>query len=297
MFKHFVPGRMSGALILALTASTLVVTGCEIASGDGEEPRVTVVPLTSREARAISSPTQPPPTVPPLPSATPVPPLPPSPVPPAVVPQPPTPTVAPPPSGTAELAGVSVWTHGDSTSYFMSYWVMEGVRARGGVAVQDAADYKISSGLMNPEFFDWPAFLKWEMARTNPQVVVLMFGGNDAVGAPDPAVYARRVGEVMDLLSDRTVIWVGQPTFGRPDLAANVGSVNAVFRQEAARRSWVRYIDAFTLTSDGAGNYTSMLIDETGAPVLARDADGVHFTSAGGKILAGAVLYSLVAAH
>ena len=80
-------------------------------------------------------------------------------------------------------------------------------------------------------------------------------------------------------------------------IAANVSAVNEVFRAEAAKRPWVTYLDAYALTSDAAGNYAQYLIDEHGALVQARDNDGVHFTSAGGKILANAVFYVLISSR
>jgi hypothetical protein len=278
---------------------TLVACG-----GSEAGDRLTIEPLDrsprSGEATAIVEPTATPvpsATIAPPPSATPVV-VAPTPtaaqalVPPTVAPPPPPP---PPPAARVhpDIAGVKVWTNGDSTSYFMSHWVIEGTRALGGAPVQAAAEYQISSGLLTPQFFDWPAFVAAEMARTDPEVVVLMVGANDAVGAPDLAAYAGRVGAMMDQLQGRTLIWVGQPAMGRADLAANIPAVNAVFQSEAAKRPWVSYINAFALTSDASGNYTQFLADEAGVVIQARADDGVHFTSAGGKIIANAVIYAI----
>jgi hypothetical protein len=54
-------------------------------------------------------------------------------------------------------------------------------------------------------------------------------------------------------------------------------------------------VDAWALTSDANGAFTHYLPDETGALVLARGEDGVHFTAAGGRVLARAVLEAALA--
>src|SRR5690606_26183039 len=66
-------------------------------------------------------------------------------------------------------------------------------------------DYKLSSGLARPDFYDWPARFRQEIPRVDPDIVVVTFGGNDAQPIGGNAVdsdawrqeYGRRVGEVM----------------------------------------------------------------------------------------------------
>ena len=50
-----------------------------------------------------------------------------------------------------------------------------------GVA-ETTVDYKVSSGLARPDFFDWPAHLRPELPAVDPDIVVVTFGGNDAQG-------------------------------------------------------------------------------------------------------------------
>ncbi|PFG73415.1 DUF459 domain-containing protein [Tepidiforma thermophila] len=206
----------------------------------------------------------------------------------------PTPTPTPPPARLQSAEGVRIWSDGDSTSYFMTVALFQAWSALGGVPVR-GADYKISSGLVRSDFFDWPAYLAAEMARYDPDVVVFMVGANDANQVRSEEAYAARVGAVMDLLyrPGRTVVWVGQPNMGRPDLAASVPRVNAIFRAQAAARPWVLYLDAWALTSGPDGSYTAVLPDEAGVPRVMRTDDGVHFTPAGGRLLALAVIAAL----
>ena len=90
--------------------------------------------------------------------------------------------------------------------------------------VKSVLDYKVSSGLTRPDFFDWPKHVQKKVPEVGPQIVVVTFGGNDAqpikaqngktyqVSDPEwKAEYERRVGAAMDFLGadGRKVIWVG----------------------------------------------------------------------------------------
>lgn len=199
----------------------------------------------------------------------------------------PTPSPTPSPTPVPSPAGLRVWSNGDSTSYFMSASFLSGMVARGAVQVQPAPEYFVSSGLTSPGFFDWPAYLAAQMAAYDPHVVVFMVGANDAYA--DPETYRVLVGQVMDQLAGRRVAWVGQPNMGRPDLASPLPALNSVMAEEAAKRDWVVYVDTWAITSDASGAYTPYAADGT----LIRGDDGVHFTSAGGVLLAAEVIKAL----
>jgi hypothetical protein len=218
-------------------------------------------------------------------------------------PDPPTPTPSPTPTPTVvrptSAQGLRIWADGDSTSYFVSVAFLALMQQQGAVPVQPAAVYQVSSGLMNPGFFDWPSYIASEMAATNPDVVLFMLGANDAVGAPDTETYRARVAAVMDELRapGRTVLWMGQPHMGTEpsgrNLSSNVDALNQVFAQEAAKRPWVIYVDTWALTSDADGNYAQYLPDENGVVHAIRGDDGIHLTSEGGRRLALAAIRAL----
>ncbi len=48
--------------------------------------------------------------------------------------------------------------------------------------VSTTLDYKVSSGLSRPDFFDWPSYFAQQIPAVNPDIVVVTFGGNDAQG-------------------------------------------------------------------------------------------------------------------
>jgi hypothetical protein len=193
------------------------------------------------------------------------------------------------------LAGRTIWSNGDSTSYFMSLWVLGAMEGLGAVPVHDA-EYWQSSGLTSPNFFDWPGYIEEQMTLYDPEIVVFMVGTNDIDPALNLTEYGRTVGEQMDALVDREVYWVGVPSFDpgqRPDLAGGAPAINNVFIAEAASRPWVTYVDVIDVTTDEDGNYARTLPTVTGEDGELRASDGIHFTSAGGRVMAANILRAI----
>jgi uncharacterized protein len=160
-------------------------------------------------------------------------------------------------------------------------------------------DFKVSSGLARPDYFNWPAELSHQVAVLNPQMVVLMLGSNDnqPMLAPDGHTYAfatpgwireyhRRVGAVMDQLiaRNRWVVYVGVPILATRNNQWPI--INTVIEQEAAKRARAVYVDSFTLFQDPNGKYTQYLPNAAGQLVQVRTPDGIHFQRAGGDLLA-----------
>jgi hypothetical protein len=292
----------SGVTVEPLTPSA-IVAGSPVPTASAAPRAQAAVALTPTAPAAILQPTIVPlstaaPTSVPQSTAT----VAPAPAVPALTPTP----MAPPPPQPAprsgndgkprptSAAGLRVWSDGDSTSYFMSLSFLQTMSALDALPVQ-AAEYKQSTGLLNPAYFDWPAYAAAQMEAYRPDIAVFMIGANDAsVGMP-LEVYHQRVGAMMDLLyaPRRYVVWIGQPNMGRPDLLAAVPAMNEVFRQEAAARPWVLYVDAWAATSDSSGHYAQFLPDEHGVLTQMRTDDGVHFTAAGGRLLANAAIAEL----
>lgn len=291
----------------AVLAAAAVVAGSAVAiwSQDGQtgeaRARVALVPARTPEVLLVALPASPAPApMDPTPTSVPVPG--------ATAPSgeatgaanPPVAATPPPlddpaPAMPGALAGITAWSNGDSTSYYMSAAFLAMVERAGGTAAI-APSYVVSSGLLNPNLHDWPANLASEMALHNPEVVVFMLGANDANGAAaNPEAYRARVGAVMDQLNTpgRRVAWVGQPIMGRDDLAVSVPVVNRIFEEEAATRPWVTYVDAYGLTADALGGYATHLPGPDGEPQLMRADDGVHLTPAAGERLARAVFMAL----
>ncbi len=200
---------------------------------------------------------------------------------------------------------LKLWVGGDSMVQEVGTSVVEKATDRGTVTAD--LDYRISTGLTRPDYFDWPAHLRDEVLPARPEVVMIMFGANDAqpmevdgkpyaVRTPEwQAEYRRRVALTMDLLGGdgRLVIWVGQPTMRKAEFSERMDILDEIYRREAARRPWVRFVDSRSVLAPDGGGYSAYLPGEDGQPQLARQSDGIHLSRFGADRLADAVLAAL----
>jgi hypothetical protein len=175
--------------------------------------------------------------------------------------------------------------------------------------VDSEVDYKVSSGLSRPDFFDWPDHVETKLGEGDPDIVVVTFGGNDAQGIAtgagefpdewaDPVgsrrtwvrEYRRRVGEFTDLLladPDRTVIWVGIPNDNNPKVTERLAVQDEAVRAALADRPRVIFVDTWKRFSGRDGNWAEYVVDprdNRGKDVRADD--GFHLNESGAEILA-----------
>jgi hypothetical protein len=179
-------------------------------------------------------------------------------------------------------------------------------------------DYKVSSGLARPDFFDWPARFAEELPKVNPGIVVVTFGGNDGQGLTDGSgtfivsqpkggdsddaawreEYGQRVGEVMDELTQggRTLIWVGIPNHLSPEVTARMSVQDSVVRDQVAKHPGVVFVDTWQIFSGRNGGWAELVVDPRdgeGKPVRAKD--GFHLNTEGAEILALKIADSITA--
>lgn len=173
---------------------------------------------------------------------------------------------------------------------------------------QVTLDYRVSSGLSRPDYFDWPSRLATKLDELQPEAVVLMFGANDhqdveidgqILRADSPewlAEYGRRVGLVMDLLhrGDLTVTWVALPPMRSATFSTAMASLSEVYRAEAADRPWVHVVDGGAGVSAPDGSFAAYLPGSDGAPVVLRQEDGIHYSTAGADRAAASVWADVV---
>ncbi|MEX1007963.1 MAG: DUF459 domain-containing protein [Acidimicrobiia bacterium] len=210
-----------------------------------------------------------------------------------------------------------LWVGGDSLAGSLGPSLGTIAGATG--VVQPYFDSRVSSGLTNPTFFDWPRQAEKEMARLNPEIAVFIIGANDYL-APTTrrsttgtgtatsttttgddawkADYANRVEAMLTTLSapERTVIWVGPPPFKNDRDNDGIEQINEVSKEVIARHPDAVFVDDYAMFLDEKGKYTDKLPDENGNVITVRSGDGVHFTTEGGNLLARAV-YKLVDAQ
>jgi hypothetical protein len=182
---------------------------------------------------------------------------------------------------------------GDSMAQPVAY-ELQRTGADSGLMTVDL-DYKLSSGVSRPDFFDWPTRIAELAARGQYDALVFNVGGNDtqslwtedgwiAPGSREWQIgYAQRAGAIMDSFRGKgiTVYWIGLPVLRDEDKNVLAKAINAAVAAQAARRLWVRYVDTWPLFVDAKGGYNAYLPDATGEQVLVRQTDGVHLTREG----------------
>jgi uncharacterized protein len=164
---------------------------------------------------------------------------------------------------------------------------------------QTTLDYKTSSGLARPDFFDWPAHFTEQLATIKPDIVIVTFGGNDGqsihgmpnkVDSPEwRAEYGKRVAAAMEQLSaeGRTLIWVGIPNGPTDDFTARLKVQNEVVTAQAAAHPDVVLVDTWNRFSGIDGGYAEYVIDpRDGISKDVRAGDGFHLNTTGAEILA-----------
>ncbi len=170
--------------------------------------------------------------------------------------------------------------------------------------VTSVLDGRVDTGLSRPDYFNWPAELRIDLANQQPQLVVVMMGANDPQGLVEGttsipygspgwnAAYGRRVGAFLDEanVAGAHVLWVGMPPMASPQLNGEVQNINAIDRAEVAARSpGATWLSSTRVLGDPQGNYTAFLPNASGAEINIRTPDGIHLTPGGASLLAAAV--------
>jgi hypothetical protein len=177
-------------------------------------------------------------------------------------------------------------------------------------------DYVVSSGLARPDFHDWPAHLRDTLTASDPDIVIVTFGGNDAQGLSEPcpngagtcelsvvvgqasesneaewtAEYERRVAEVMDIMladTDRRVIWVGIPNAKDPAFTERLRIQDQAVRQALEDYPNAVFVDTWESFNGRNGGIAELIVDpRDGRAKPVRQSDGFHLNEDGAEILA-----------
>lgn len=174
--------------------------------------------------------------------------------------------------------------------------------------VRTELDYKVSSGLARPDFYDWHDALEQKVPPFDPDIVVITFGGNDAqfladrsgasvVGQPRPdsdnaawtEEYRDRVRRVVEYLESQgtIVVWVGIPNHVNPDVTFRMELQDRAVKAELAEHPEVRFVDTWTRFAGRNGGFAEFVIDpRDGQGKAVRASDGFHLNQTGAEILA-----------
>jgi hypothetical protein len=178
----------------------------------------------------------------------------------------------------------------------------------GGSHVKVTEDARISTGLTNPSFFDWPAHARRQAASLRPDVTVMFMGANEGFPIPaahGPAIfccasawrtaYADVVAGMMRSYLRRDagrVYWFLLPTPRAANFKSVFDAVNAGVRAAASRfpgRAAVIDADAFFTPHDRYRDFMTW----RGRGFVVHDTDGVHLSTTANDVAASLIVRQL----
>ena len=173
---------------------------------------------------------------------------------------------------------------------------------------------KSATGLARPDAFDWPGTLATEFANDHFDGVVVYLGANDgqalyskapvhgqkALPIPfdDPSwekAYRARVGELVEFLCHRAngVWWLELPPMRLGKYNGRMTTLANIHASEVGKRAPCgRFVAVAREFQDPQGRFT-VTKKVAGKRLRLRDDDGVHFSAAGGRLVAEQVLKAL----
>lgn len=194
---------------------------------------------------------------------------------------------------------------GDSMIQIIDSYLTQRVGSRRGATVR--SDAHIGSAISKPDMLDWVRKARGQSSHFKPDVTVMFLGANDGFpiagaqccDAPWVTAYAKRVGAMMRsyLRGGRSyVYWLTLPTPRRAEFVRIYSRVNVAIKR-AARRvgGGVRVIDIARVFTP-RGRFRQR-ITFRGRTINARQADGVHLSTAGASVAATLVIDRLRADH
>lgn len=170
---------------------------------------------------------------------------------------------------------------------------------------------KSASGLARPDFFDWPGEAKKQIDAKDPDLVVVIMGGNDGQdltkrpkdktgkrvswGDPDAwkTDYRARVDAFLgDIVTDdRKVLWLGLPKMGMRSLEVKLEIIRAIQKEAVdALGDRASYVDTIPFVTDDDGNLIAEArVGKHRKPQQIRAEDRIHFTMSGSEYFADRV--------
>jgi hypothetical protein len=196
-----------------------------------------------------------------------------------------------------------VWVAGDSLAQVPG----DALERIGGPIDVVGVESRLSTGLARTDLYNWFTRIQQAPRRLHPDVVVFSFGADDAhdymggahvgpFGSPSwNAEYRRRIDGVTRELNAEgiRVLWLGLPIPDGPGFRKSFPVVNTIL--ESVARSHAKdaaYVDTWHRLDDFHGRYAQYLRVH-GKLTQVRASDGVHYTQAGGDLVAEQVVAQL----
>jgi uncharacterized protein len=196
-----------------------------------------------------------------------------------------------------------VWVAGDSLAQVPG----DALERVGGAIDVVGVESRLSTGLARTDLYNWFTRIQQAPRQLHPDVVVFSFGADDAhdymggahvgpFGSPSwIAEYRRRIDGVTRELNAEgiRVVWLGLPIPDGPGFRKSFPVVNAILEGVArAHAKDSTYVDTWHRLDDFHGRYAEYLRVH-GKLTQVRASDGVHYTQAGGDLVAAEVVAQL----
>ncbi len=164
---------------------------------------------------------------------------------------------------------------------------------------------KPSTGLTQPEFFDWPSRAR-QLAQENWGATLMLLGLNDnlpiriekkwlEVGTPGwRAAYAQRACDVTRAFTDRGVplVWIGPPCVRPKSMDRGMLIIHEVLAEEVPAAGGI-FLSSRDLTACPNREFIASIENASGKTIQLRRSDGVHFSNDGNRYLAAMILGAL----
>ena len=166
-------------------------------------------------------------------------------------------------------------------------------------------EYKASSGLNRIDYYDWYARTSQIIKDYRPDVVIVLFGGNDtqdiidsqgkyrAIMTPEwQKAYQERVDKYAKLLgssSVRKVYWVGQSISNKSQYIQQFPVMNDIYKSASKSSPKIQFISTWDTFAE-AGKFVPVVADKSGKRGYVKVNDGVHFTSHGAQIISDVIV-------
>ena len=171
--------------------------------------------------------------------------------------------------------------------------------------VDTKIDSKVSSGLNRIDYYDWYARTSEIIKDYRPDVVIVLFGGNDtqditdsqgkyrAIMTPEwQKAYQERVDKYAKLLNSssvRKVYWVGQSISNKSQYIQQFPVMNEIYKNASKSSPKIEFISTWDTFAE-AGKFIPVVSDKLGKRGYVKVNDGVHFTSHGAQIISDLIV-------
>ncbi len=154
---------------------------------------------------------------------------------------------------------------------------------------------QLATGLVRPDFFDWPKKMKELTDEFKPDLVIANFGGNDAQSIPTGkykkvayssdawnAAYREHVFKITNITDEAGagVVFLGMPVMRSPKFTKKMKRVNAQ-QKIALREAGGLFVSTWQMSGTD-GKYKKS-IRYGGKRGLMRTSDGVHYSKLGAR--------------